>query len=120
VSVRAMSRPQPLSDTTDSTDLNSVVAERPHLPPRGNIVGLDGEGCVHYHSVAENRVWVIDPDPATPVDSVLTHEQEVRDIWAWIAHTRDCRGEWAELRYHRGGAFGAIAERIAEVSDGAE
>jgi hypothetical protein len=51
------------------------------------------------------------------VASVLTHEQRVEDIWRWIAHTRDCRGEWAELRYHRGGAFGAIAERIAEATD---
>jgi hypothetical protein len=112
-----MSRPQPLSDTTDSTDLNSVVTERPHLPDRGNIVGLDGDGCVHYHSPHAERVWVIDPDPATPVASVLTHEQRVDDIWAWIEHTRQCRGDWAELRYHRGGAVGAIAERIAEATD---
>jgi len=117
VSVRAMSRPQPLSDTTDSTDLKSIVDERPHLPARGNIVGLDGEGCVHYHSVAENRVWVIDPDPATPIDSVLTHEQEVRDIWAWIDHTRQCRGAWAELRYHRGSLGAALAETLEGYVD---
>jgi len=112
-----MATTNPSPETNGDTDLNSVVDDRPHLPPRGNIVGVDGEGCVHYHSPARDRVWVIDPDPATPVDSVLTHEQRVERIWAWIAHTRDCRGDWAELRYHRGGAFGAIAERIAEVSD---
>jgi hypothetical protein len=112
-----MATTNPSPETNGDTDLKSVVDERPHLPPRGNIVGLDGEGCVHYHSPARDRVWVIDPDPATPIDSVLTHDQEVRDIWAWIDHTRQCRGEWAELRYHRGGAFSAIAERIAEATD---
>jgi hypothetical protein len=62
-------------------------------------------------------VWVIDPDPATPIDSVLTHEQRVEDIWAWIDHTRQCRGDWAELRYHRGSLGEALAETIAEATD---
>jgi len=112
-----MATTNPSLESTSDTDLKRTVDERPHLPDRGNIVGLDGDGCVHYHSPHADRVWVIDPDPATPVASVLTHDQEVRDIWAWIDHVRACRGEWAELRYHRGGAVGAIAERIAEATD---
>ena len=115
-----MSRRQPVSDTTDATDLNSVVTERPHLPDRGNIVGVDGDGCVHYHSPRADRVWVIDPDPETPVASVLTHEQHVPRIWAWIDHTRDCRGAWRDLRYHRGSLGAALAETLEGYVDDAQ
>jgi len=115
-----MSRPQPVPETNGATDIKSVVAERPHLPDRGNIVGVDGEGCVHYHSPARDRVWVIDPDPATPIASVLTHEQRVEDIWAWIDHTRDCRGEWADLRYHRGSLGAALADTLEGYTDDAQ
>ena len=115
-----MSRRQPVPETNGATDIKSVVAERPHLPSRGNIVGVDGDGCVHYHSPARDRVWVIDPDPETPIASLLTHEQHVERIWAWIDHTRQCRGDWAELRYHRGSLGAALAETLEGYVDGSE
>lgn len=112
-----MSEAQPTSDTTDGTDLKSIVDERPEIPRAANVVGIDGNGCVHFHSPRERTVWVINPDPSTPIASVCTHAQRVERIWDWIAHTRTCRGAWRELRYHRGSAFAAIAERIVEATD---
>jgi len=71
---------------------------------------------VHYHSPSRDRVWVIDPDPETPIASLLTHEQHVERIWAWIDHVRACRGPWAELRYDRGDFASALARTLEEVA----
>jgi hypothetical protein len=62
-------------------------------------------------------VWVIDPDPATPIDSVLTHEQHVPRIFEWIDHTRACRGAWRDLRYHRGSLGAALADTLEGYVD---
>jgi len=112
-----MSRPQPVPETNGASDLKSIVDERPEIPRAANVVGIDGQGCVHYHSPRERTVWVINPDPSTPIASVCTHEQRVERIWDWIEHTRTCRGAWRELRYDRGGVFEAIAETIVEATD---
>jgi len=115
-----MATTDPSLPDRSGTDINGIVDERPEIPRSANVVGIDGEGCVHFHSPRERTVWVINPDPDTPIASVCTHEQRVEDIWRWIDHTCDCRGEWAELRYHRGSAFAQIATIVREAADGAE
>lgn len=105
----------PLPDATGGTDLNSIGDKRSDIPHHAQVLGPDGSGAVHYHSPRADRVWVVDPDPDSPVASVLTHDQYTPDIWAWIDHTTECRGAWRDLRYDRGSAFANIIETIAEA-----
>jgi len=106
-----------VSDTTDTNDIKGIVADRPQIPRAANIVGVDGDGDVHIHSPREDRVWVLDVDPDSPAASVITHIQDVPDIWAWIDHTEQCRGAWRELRYHRGSWAQALVETLTEAVD---
>jgi len=115
-----MATTNPSPETNGGTDLERIADDRPEIARDANIVGVDGEGCVHYHSPRADHVWVVTPDPETPIASVLTHEQTVYDIYDWIDHTRTCRGAWRDLRYGRGSAFAAIAATVREVADGAQ
>jgi len=110
-----MATSNPVPQERGATDLSSIGDKRSDIPHHAHLLGLDGDGCVHYHSPRADRVWVVDPAPDAPVASVLTHEQHTPDIWDWIDHTERARGEWRDLRYDRGSWVEALAKRLTEA-----
>ena len=112
---RAMSTRNATEDkslgTTAGPDRGGIDTDHLDLPYDATLLGVDGEGDVHLHSPKADRVYVLD-DSHEPAK--VTHETPLggRSVWDWVEHTEQARGEWAELRYVRGGAFENIVRDI--------
>jgi hypothetical protein len=101
------------SDTTDAAgpERGDVPTGHLDLPTDAQLLGVDAHGHTHLHSPRHDWVCVITPD------GDVTHEQDLgtRSVWDWVEHTEQCRGEWASLRYQRGGWAENLVRTIVEA-----
>jgi hypothetical protein len=103
------------SDTADAVgpDRGDVPTDHLDLPADAQLLGVDGHGHTHLHSPRED--WVCVVTPAGDVE----HEQQIgtRSVWDWVEHTAQCRGEWDELRYQRGGFAENLVRTLVAATD---